>query len=173
MESDGTINTATIDTDDHDTEDAGLLELSAIDAASLTDAELRELIIRSENVARQAKADQLELCGQLRQRGGRLNGVHRNHTLWMADQFHMLKGTAGSMLKRGSLMFVTHPEIGAAFRSGLLGEHHLDLFQRLWNKKPLREFLACGGYQAIVHQRRAAVDDSRLILTEVGGRADS
>ena len=125
-----------------DTEPHGNFERSSIDATGLSKAELHERILATEAAARLAKADLYELCAEAKRRKGPSFDQYRNESLWLADSLRMAKGTAGGILKRGALMFDIHPEIGEAFRSGRIGEHHLDLFMRIWNKPALRPFLA-------------------------------
>ncbi|MEZ5378814.1 MAG: DUF222 domain-containing protein [Acidimicrobiales bacterium] len=112
------------------------------DLSGLSRAELHERMLAAETAARQAKADYYELCAEAKRRKGPSIHQHRNEALWLADSLRMAKGAAGAVLNRGSLLFSTHPELGAAFRDGRIGEHHLDLFWRIWNKPCLRPFLA-------------------------------
>ncbi len=117
------------------------LELAGVDVDTLSSSELHQLILHSEAIARQAKADLYQLCAAARKRNRASTGPHRNETLWLADSLRMAKGTAGSILLRGALLFDRYPTLGEAFRAGQIGDHHLDLFLRIFNKPALRPFL--------------------------------
>ncbi len=124
------------------TEPALLLDLASIDLSTLSKSELQDLILQGEELNRRTRADLYELCAEAERRRVPSIARHRNDALWLADELRIAKGAAGGMIKRGALLFTTHPELGEAFRAGVIRDEHITLFARVWNRPTLRPALA-------------------------------
>lgn len=112
-----------------------------VDLAAIPTSDLPKAVLEAQLEAQRVNADYLELLAEAKRRGCTRDTIHRSQAVWLADSTRVSQAAAGKQVNQAQLLFSDFPQLGNAYRTGII-DSHLGLFTRLWNRSELREAFA-------------------------------
>ncbi len=110
-----------------------------VDPASIPTSDLPKVVLEAQLAAQRLQADYLELLAEAKRRRCTRDTIHRSQAIWLADSIRVSKAAAGKQVNQAQMLFSDFPQLGRAYRSGMITDSHLGLFTRIWNRTELRD----------------------------------